>query len=318
MDLPIELKSAVENLVENKSMSELKAASKIITDKYRNESGKGKKLVTDKLDAEVYSVYRMPATFGACSDALSYVSEFYSESIDSVTDVGAGSGAASWASDIVFEPAKITCLEREKAMRDLGSKLMESDPSVSSKTTWSSFDITKDEIEESSDLVIASYMFNELDPDNIRSSIAKLWDKTDKLLVIIEPGTPKGFSVISTIRSYLLENNGYLVAPCTHNNPCRLSSDDWCHFTCRVQRSKLHKLLKDADVPYEDEKYSYIAFSKTPCDRAKMRVLRHPYITKGQVDVTLCTETENTKVTFRKRDGDLYKKAKKAKQGDNL
>ena len=318
MDLPIELKNAVESLVENKSMSELKAASKIITDKYKNESGKGKKLVTDKLDAEVYSVYRMPATFGACYDALSYVSELFDESIDSVIDVGAGSGAASWASDNIFGPSKITCLERESSMRDLGKKLMECDPSILHKTTWLSFDITKDIPADNADMIISSYMFNELDPEDIRSSVLKLWDKTDKLLVIVETGTPRGFSVIKTIRDILIEQGGFLVAPCTHDSPCRLASDDWCHFTCRVQRSKLHKIIKDGDAPYEDEKYSYIAFSRKPCKRADMRVLRHPYITKGQVDVTLCTETENTNTTFRKRDGDLYKKAKKSKQGDSL
>ncbi len=318
MDLPSELKSAVESLVESKSVDELKAATKLITAKYKNESGKGRKLVTDRLDAEVYSVYRMPATFGACYDALSYVKELYEEEIDSVTDVGAGSGAASWACDMIFSPSKIICLEREEQMRTLGQKLMECDDSVFSKTSWIGFDITKDEILDKSDLIIASYMFNELDTPDVKRCIMKLWDKTEKVMVIVEPGTPKGFSVIKTIRDLVISEGGHIIAPCTHEDLCRLTDDDWCHFTCRVQRSRLHKLIKEADVPYEDEKYSYICFSKKQCKRAKMRVLRHPYITKGQIEVTLCTDSGNTKMNIRKRDGELYKKARKCKQGDSL
>jgi len=318
MDLPSELKNAVERLVDNKSVAELKSATKMITDRYKNESGKGRKLVTDKLDAEVYSVYRMPATFGACYDALKYVSELYDNRIDTVTDVGAGSGAASWACDMVFSPSKILCLEREEEMRKIGRELMECDGSVFSKTSWMEFDITKDAIEDTSDLVIASYMFNELDEPDIRRCVMKLWEKTSKVMIIVEPGTMKGYSVIRTIRDLIISEGGHIIAPCTHEGPCRLTEDDWCHFTCRVQRSRLHKLIKEADVPYEDEKYSYIAFSKEACKKAKMRVLRHPYITKGQIEVTVCTDSENTKKIIRKRDGELYKIARKCKQGDSL
>ena len=137
-------------------------------------------------------------------------------------------------------------------------------------------------------------------------------------MVIIEPGTPSGYSVISKIREQVLKTGGHIIAPCPHEGDCRLAEDDWCHFTCRVQRSRLHKLLKDADVPYEDEKYSYIAFAKEDTGRASCRVLRHPEINKGFIKLSVCTADENSEITITKKDKELYKQARKSKQGDSL
>ena len=139
----------------------------------------------------------------------------------------------------------------------------------------------------------------------------------EHILLIVEPGTKEGFAVISQVREILLSQGAHLLAPCPHEGPCRLSDDDWCHFTCRVQRSKMHKLLKEGDVPYEDEKYSYIAFSKEEGEKAEARILRHPYITKGQIDLEICGRDKNGKVTLRKKD-EAYKAARKAKMGDAI
>ena len=45
--------------------------------------------------------------------------------------------------------------------------------------------------------------------------------------------------------------------------------------------------LKNADLPYEDEKFSYIAISKEKCDNSGLRILRHPMIEKGKVTSAL-------------------------------
>ena len=203
-------------------------------------------------------------------------------------------------------------------MISVGQRLLKADGDLSAKARYESFDLLKDEIGEHSDLLLSSYVLNEMDDRDVVTAVRKMWEAADKLLVIVEPGTPAGFNVIKRVRETLISLGGLLVAPCPHDGICRIAEDDWCHFTCRVPRSRLHKTIKDASVPYEDEKYCYIAFSRKKCERASMRVLRHPYISKGQVDLSLCTETENKEMTVRKRDGDLYKRAKRSKQGDAL
>jgi hypothetical protein len=41
-----------------------------------------------------------------------------------------------------------------------------------------------------------------------------------------------------------------------------MSGNDWCHFSQRLPRSRDHMLLKDADVPFEDERYSYVVVTR--------------------------------------------------------
>ena len=314
MELPLELKGKIDSFFEGMSSDELKKISKNITSKYKNESGAGKRLVSGKTEAMVYSAVRMPATYSAVCDALNLTG--FSGNIDKVYDIGAGSGSASWASFNVFGATDITCFEREEMMRKIGSSLMAN--TTLGNVAWNDFDLTKDKLNGTSDLVISSYVLNELDPSYLESVLEMMWNSTDKLLTIIEPGTKEGFKVIMKVREYLLSKDAFLVAPCPHDGKCRLSSDDWCHFSTRVQRSKIHKLIKEADVPFEDEKYSFISFSKTPCERSEMRILRHPVIGKGRIDLTVCGKDENKDITLRKKDGENYKRAKKASWGDGF
>lgn len=322
MELPLVLRAAIEDMLSGEKPDVLKKISAQITDRYKNESGQGKILVSRDLEARVYAAVRMPATFGAVCDALDYASVFFPKetTIDTVFDIGAGSGAASWAADRVLSPSHITCFEREAAMRDVGRMLMQADSELSDKTEWRAFDIEKDSWKdgESADLVLTSYVLNELSFSSREQVIRKLWHLSAKALVIVEPGTKEGFSVIEEVRRILLAEGGHILAPCPHEKPCRIKENDWCHFSCRVARSKLHKQIKDADVPYEDEKYAYIAFSKTPCERASARILRHPYVTKGQIELSLCTRESNTETIVRKRDGEVFKSARKSKMGDAI
>ena len=55
-----------------------------------------------------------------------------------------------------------------------------------------------------------------------------------------------------------IKRNSNIIAPCTHCNECESPEDDWCSSVVRVQRSKVHKILKSGDVPFEDEKFSTV------------------------------------------------------------
>ncbi|MCR4944224.1 MAG: small ribosomal subunit Rsm22 family protein [Clostridium sp.] len=317
MQLPIELKTAIENQITDIKHNELKDISKSITDKYRNESGRGKRLISKEAEAVTYSVVRMPATFGAVYSALDYTLDLYDDKINTLLDIGAGTGAASWAADSLINLEKVVCLEREEAMRKVGQKIMkESESEALINTEWKSFDLTNGEIEDKGDLVIASYVLNELSDDERIKAVSKLWNATNKVLLIVEPGTKVGFSNLKKIRKQLIESGANIIAPCPHEKECEI--DSWCHFTCRIPRSKLHKEVKNGDVPYEDEKFSYIAVSKEKCKKTDMRVLRHPIIKKGRVALEVCSEDGIKNIELYKKDKENYKQAKKADWGDKL
>ena len=80
----------------------------------------------------------------------------------------------------------------------------------------------------------------------------------------------------------------------------------------------MQKQAKRGEVGYEDEKFSYIAFSKTPIKRSEAVILRHPQINSGYVKVKLCTQNGIEEKTYSKKDKELYKRIKKIGAGDTI
>ena len=308
MNLPIEYKSQLESLLDGYSLKELKSIACRIIDQYKNHSGKGVDLIDSSLSSKVYAVYRLPATYSAFGEALSHTLELYKQNIDSVIDVGAGSGAASLAvSSLLPSAKKYTLLERNKYMMEVGKSLHNFE--------YINYDLSLDNLDINSDLVIANYVLNELDQNSRINAVNKMWNMTNKLMIIVEPGTPEGFGLIREIRDYLISIGGHIVAPCPHMGICL---NEWCHFSTRVSRSKLHKDLKGGDAPYEDEKYCYIAFGKSEVTPCKQRVLRHPQINPGFVELEVCTKEGFKRIKYSKKDKELFKKARKADAGDQI
>lgn len=325
MELPFELKMAIEKQTEGMRITEMKQIAGELSHRYRTKSGKGKVLLAEEKEAAVYSAVRMPATFGAVFSALNYVLETVNLKAASLLDVGAGTGAAAWAADALLELQTITCMEREAAMRKVGKSIMQQGSSVLQRAEWISGDLIFDNIMQA-DLVIASYVLNELLGENFLKTIDKLWQAAEELLLIVEPGTPQGYKRLRMAREYLLSKGADIAAPCPHNMGCPMppavaslnSENDWCHFTCRIARSRLHRQLKDGEVPYEDEKFSYMAFTKKQAKKVPARILRHPYIGKGYISLEVCNADGIETTVIRKKDKDIYKKAKKVQCGDSI
>lgn len=316
MDIPHELKNQIEKIITGLKYKNVIEESQLISKKYRENDGKGKKLVTKQTEAIAYAISRMPATYCAVYSVFSKVLGNYNKEIQTVLDIGAGTGAATWAIKDFINPQKVTCLEREQAMRDIGKKIMDRNLE---NVEWKEFDLISDNINEKADLVITSYVINELSEENRTKAIEKMWEATNGLLVIIEPGTPEGFKHINEARELLLAKNANIVAPCSHNRKCPINAqEDWCSFYVRVARSGIQRQAKKGELGYEDEKFSYIAFSKEPVVAEQARILRHPQINSGYVKVKLCTSNGLEEKTFSKKDGEVYKKIRKLDAGDTI
>ncbi|MGN0578863.1 MAG: small ribosomal subunit Rsm22 family protein [Ruminiclostridium sp.] len=318
MELPYELKQIIENEALKIKTSSLSAAAEAISEKYRSEKGDGSRIVTDKAEIAAYSAVRMPATFGAVSAALSYAKECADIEIRSLIDVGAGTGAAAWAFAEAFDEAeRVICLEREVSMSSFGRKLME-EGGFPAECLWKEFDISTDDITDKADLVTVSYMLNELNEKSRLRAVEKLWNAAEKMLLIVEPGTMAGFRNIIAARDFLISAGAEIAAPCPARCACPLSEEDWCHFTVRVPRTRLHKSLKGGDVPYEDEKFCYIAAVRGEAKPCKNRILRHPKIESGKITLRLCSGENITEQIVTKKSGGLFKKARKADCGDSF
>ena len=256
----------------------------------------------------------MPATFGAVSKALELSLECVPEErriFRTAMDIGAGTGAATLAASFVTDCGEFRCIEREPEMLALGRQLTERS-SISAH--WEIGDITKG-CNGSAELVMCSYCLNELAKPERAEAVKRLWDSTERLLLLVEPGTPEGYANIMAVREQLVSLGANIAAPCPHEKPCPLSAGDWCHFTVRVARSRLHKQLKGGDVPYEDEKFSFLAASREPVQPCPARVLRHPVINSGRITLKLCTSEELRECTVTRKDP-RFKSARKSDAGD--
>lgn len=319
MDMPENLREALVYLTEEVSSSRLVEEARRISLRYRDRRD-SQQFIQSRSEALAYAVARMPATYGAVSSALTYALralEGWGAEITSLLDVGAGTGAATWAADGQLALQKVDCVEREAMMRQIGTTIMAYGSEALQNARWIDCDIVSQPIPSQGDLVIASYLLNELNVQSQAEVAEKLWDCAGQLLLIVEPGTPEGYRTIERVRTILLQRGARIIAPCPHENPCPMMEQDWCHFSCRIPRSQLHRLSKGGEAPYEDEKYAYVALAR---ERGPLkeggRILRHPQIAKGIVRIELCTKDGVTWKTLSKRDGEAYKRARKAKCGD--
>lgn len=316
MDIPEGLKDSINRLLSENKVSNIIENAQTISNRYRKNDGKGKRLLTNESEAVSYVISRMPATYAAVYSAFKQILANYNEKMTSLLDVGAGTGTGTWAVNEIENMSQITCLEREKSMSNIGKKLMKN--TALDNVQWKSYNILQDEIAEKADIVLTSYMINELPEQKRENAVLKLWQATNKLMVVIEPGTPEGFKNILNIRNLIKEQGGYIVAPCCCNGECPIKENDWCAFYARVARSSIHRQAKGGNLGYEDEKFSYIAFSKTPVEITGERILRHPQINSGFVKVKLCTADGIQEKTYSKKDGEIYKKIKKLDAGEKI
>jgi ribosomal protein RSM22 (predicted rRNA methylase) len=316
MELPIILRQSIEELASQYDTRVLTECVRALTHRYTEESGAGRRLLTADAEAAAYCAVRMPATFGAVSAALQWADACCDIRPRTLLDVGAGTGAGSWAVNEVYALEKITCLEREAAMRKAGSTLMQRGDDVLRAADWQDFDLTENRPLPAADMVIESYVLNEMTEDMRLRVAEKLWDAAGTMLLLVEPGTPVASAQLQRIRAHLLARGAHIAAPCPTENACPIADGDWCHFQCRVARSRLHKQLKGGDVPYEDEKFSYLALVRKPAAPAAARILRTPYTEKARITLTLCDGQSVGPHIITKKSGG-FKSARKAECGDS-
>lgn len=266
---------------------------------------------------DTYLMSRMPATYAAITRVLHELPE--DATIKTILDIGSGPGTGLWAVRDRFEELEsYVGLEGDHKFIQLADTL---NLDVSNHDVkWIQGRYPNDLPKNKADLVLMSYTVGENNPETVSKTIEHVWNhNVTEWLVIIEPGTPKGYKAILDIRNYIIEHQGYIYAPCKGNYPCPLSGQDWCHFSVRLERSLLQKKIKDATLPYEDEKFSYLIIRKTPVTflPSEARIIKKPMVRPGHVTLDVCSQTGYDRKTISKSQKEVYRAAKKAEWGDD-
>jgi ribosomal protein RSM22 (predicted rRNA methylase) len=319
MELPPPLRAAVDDILRDTPIADIRKAAETLSQRYRGETRDGRLHLSERAAATAYLATRLPATYAAVRASLAAIADVRPEwSPRTLLDVGAGPGSVLWAArDQWPSIGDATMIEASEAIRQVGDALARES---GARTRWIAADIARGlPALEGADLVTLSYVLDELSPAAINPLIERLWELSADLLLVVEPGTPAGWQRILLVRDRLIALGANIVAPCPHAERCPLAAPDWCHFSRRVARSRTHRLAKDADVPWEDEKFIYLAASRTPNGAAFARVLARPRAASGTVRLKLCCssgEVEERLVT--KRQGDAFKAARRVDWGDRL
>ena len=314
MELPIEIQELLDSKIKNVKTKYLNSVFEKLSNDYLKNTGTGKEFLPNEDYVLAYSLSRLNATFNVVDFVLGKLNEYTSlEKIDNLLDVGAGMGTATINAMYHFDINSVDLLERNNFMINMGKEFLSL---YDIECNYINQDILKFNTNKKYDVVIASYFLSELDEKTQLKVAENLWNITKKYLIICDVGTPNGYKNLQAIKSRLLEKQAKIILPCP-NNICPLK-DDWCHFVTRINRTRINKLVKNADSPFEDEKFTYVIFGKDEKENImKNVVLRHPIKEKSLVKIQLCQKDKITQEVITKNNK-LYKSARKVKIGEEL
>ncbi len=337
-----EINRIITGIGDKVKYTRLMKSSSSLSDRYRDKDSEEKNYeIRNEEDALSYMVWRMPQTAMVTEELLLRLSEedpdFYPRS---VLDIGGGTGSSILPLISIYPETQITILEEQNVM--LGAlKIFRENINVSEEINTVRQSLQDYNEKKEYDLVLSSYMINELTDDEIRKAADKIYSLTGKYFIASVPGTPLFFRKLEKLKILLMEKGMEITAPCIGTHPCHLKSDDWCHFYRRVERSSLLRRLKDGELSYEDEKFSYVIMRKksqgenhveshedTQNDEiiretgnentSEARIIRHPLQGKGYVDMELCLEDRTEKMRLSRSKTEDFKNVKKLKWGDKV
>lgn len=321
-DLPPALRLAADALLQGVARKGVVERAAAISAQYRaGRSSAG--VVGSEADASAYVLTRLPATYAAGVHVLAEAADMAPDfAPSSLLDAGAGPGGAGWAAAETWPGlASATLLDSNRAFLDMAQRLAADGPTVLRDATRMRGDLTAPEAWPAADLVIASYALAEIPEPKQAATVAALWTATQGMLVLIEPGTPAGWTRILVARDRLIAEGAAILAPCAHQAPCPLNPPDWCHFIQRLPRSRDHRLAKGGEVPFEDEKFIYLVAARPHISARPhaARILAPARTGKPGIEFKLCTPQGTAERRFvGRRDKTAHAVARRLDWGDTL
>jgi ribosomal protein RSM22 (predicted rRNA methylase) len=315
------LREAIEAESSGVAGRDLARAAEALSQRYRDAGAHvaGGHRLSD-LERLAYATVRLPATAAAMDAVLAALGALTADAPATVVDLGAGPATALWSLVARWPSiARATLVDRDPDMLHLGLRLwrraypLGAGPEIVTCTG----DLAAADVPPA-DLVIASYAIGELAPDAIPRAVDHALALARRAVVFVEPGTPAGFARIRAARDRLLARGAAIVAPCPHGRACPMVGSDWCHFAVRLDRSCAHRLLKHAELGWEDEKFAYVI--ATPAGAATVepvsaRVIRRPRKETGHVRLMLCSADGIADAVVTRRDPS-YRAARHVSWGD--
>ena len=215
-----------------------------------------------------YGAYFFPQTFTRVSHVMNNLGIWGFGDLE-ILDVGSGTGAAGmavarWAACHGIK-AKITAMDKSQKALETGRRAFEGCKKLWPSAEWESVceDIQNNPVEKKHDLILCSFVFNELGGATARLQAARqmLGQLNESgALIILEPAGEESSRALMEMRDTLAKEGVQIVAPCPHQEPCpmRVAGVGFCHDVrkWRVPNSlefvnrKLQRTVWDVKVSY--------------------------------------------------------------------
>ena len=215
-----------------------------------------------------YGVYFFPQTFARASHVMKNLGIWKFGDLE-ILDVGSGTGAAGmavarWAACHGVK-AKITALDRSSPALETGARAFHDCKNLWPAAAWESAcgDVQNWRIEKKFDIILCSFVFNELGGATARLQAARqMLGRLNEngALIILEPAGEESSRALMEMRDTLAKEGVQIVAPCPHQEPCpmRVAGVGFCHDVrkWRVPASlefvnrKLRRTVWDVKVSY--------------------------------------------------------------------
>ncbi len=320
--MPHTLSQALEAVLDGLPAEPLRRATASLIDAYRTGAPPTAQVLRDPTTAAAYAAYRMPATHAAVSRALRHATDLAPDlEVRTLLDVGGGTGAATWAVAEAFASLdRVTVLDGSADALALGARIGRHGPPPVAGAHWSRMLLGPGTALPAAELVVVSYLLGELAEPLHAPVVDAAVAAASRLVLVAEPGTPRGYAAVLAARSRLTAAGWHVLAPCPQDGACPVAArpGDWCHFAVRLDRSALHRRVKGGRLGHEDEKFSYVVATPDPLPRAAARVLRHPVTRKGLVQLEVCDSAGSTqRLVVTRRDPLAYRAARDVSWGES-
>lgn len=318
--LPRPVRAAIDRLLQGRDAATLRKTSAALSERYRR-GGCDEPHIRGETDVLAYLAARAPATYASIRRVIEETSlRLPGFAPSTLLDVGTGPGTALWAVlDRWPNLEHAQLFDREPRFIAAGREIAAGLPHEDLDITWGRGDLRVASLPPNADLVIASYALGELPPTDREATVLRLWAHTGTALIIVEPGTPRGFRTVLDARSTLLDAGGHVLAPCPTPHPCpKTDGEQWCHFAVRLPRLGVHRHVKQATLGHEDEKYTYLLVARQRGEPFDARVTARPLRASGRVLLELCQAPALHRRTVTKRDGAQYRRARDAEWGSAM
>ncbi|WP_411288872.1 small ribosomal subunit Rsm22 family protein [Phenylobacterium sp.] len=318
-ELPAVLGAAIGRELEGVSRKDLAVRAARTSQAYR-AADTSERAILCRDDALAYALARLPATYAATAAVFAETARIAPGfAPTSLLDAGSGPGGGSWAALEAWPGvAQVTWLDANAPFLELAGRLAAGGPAALAAAQGRRVDMTAGGPWSPADLVLASYALAEIAPARQAALVAELWAACAGVLVLVEPGTPAGYGRILAARDGLIATGAQVLAPCPHQAACPLAAPDWCHFVQRLPRSRDHLIAKEAEVPFEDEKFAYLVAARpqVTAGARNPRVLAQPRAGKPGIDFKLCGPDGLEHRFVARRDKQAYAVARRLRWGD--